>query len=210
MLYGHWAFESFNRTKAINMSTLKVVVVSGNLGLPSKTLALAGQIVEAIKQHAYQKACIEVITHSLADLAPVFGLARHPGELSDIGKAVLDSIGSADILVAVTPVYKGSYTGLFKHLFDFLDVKALNEVPVILGATGGGEKHALIIEHQLRPLFGFFGAQTVPSGIYAAEQDYDGSRFSDAVVNERIHAAARQAVVAALIRADQTQSCEAA
>lgn len=188
------------------MSTLKVVVVSGNLGLPSKTLALAGQIVEAIKQQA----CIEVITHSLADLAPVFGLARHPGELSDIGKAVLDSIGSADILVAVTPVYKGSYTGLFKHLFDFLDVKALNEVPVILGATGGGEKHALIIEHQLRPLFGFFGAQTVPSGIYATEQNYDGSRFSDAIVNERIHAAARQAVVAALIRADQTQSCEVA
>jgi FMN reductase len=206
MLCGHWVFEFFNRIKAINMSTLKVVVVSGNLGLPSKTLALAGQIVEAIKQQA----CIEVITHSLADLAPVFGLARHPGELSDIGKAVLDSIGSADILVAVTPVYKGSYTGLFKHLFDFLDVKALIEVPVILGATGGGEKHALIIEHQLRPLFGFFGAQTVPSGIYATEQNYDGSRFSDAIVNERIHAAARQAVVAALIRADQTQSCEVA
>ncbi|WP_374086221.1 NAD(P)H-dependent oxidoreductase [Methylomicrobium lacus] len=181
------------------MSTLKVVVVSGNLGLPSKTLALAEQIVEAIKQQAV----IEVTTHHLAEWGPVFGPARHPGELSDSGKAVLDSIGSADILVAVTPVYKGSYTGLFKHVFDFLDVKALNEVPVILGATGGGEKHALIIEHQLRPLFGFFGAQTVPSGIYATEQNYDGSRFSDAVVNERIHAAARQAVVAARVRSEQ-------
>jgi FMN reductase len=201
MFCGHWVFEFFNRTKAINMSILKVVVVSGNLGLPSKTLALAGQIVDAIKQQAV----IDVKTHNLADLGPVFGLARHPGELSDIGKAVLDSIGSADILVAVTPVYKGSYTGIFKHLFDFLDAKAINDVPVILGATGGGEKHALIIEHQLRPLFGFFGAQTIPSGIYAAEQDYDGSHFTNAIVIERINAAARQAVVAARVRSEQIQ-----
>lgn len=143
------------------MSTLKVVVVSGNLGQPSKTLALAGQIVEAVKQ----RAAVDVLTYSLADLAPVFGPARHPGELNDFGKEVLQAIGAADILVAVTPVYKGSYTGLFKHLFDFLDPNALIDVPVVLGATGGGEKHALMIEHQLRPLFGFFGAQTVPSGI---------------------------------------------
>jgi FMN reductase len=182
------------------MSTLKIVVVSGNLGNPSKTLVLAEQIVEAIRQLA----AIETEIHTLADLAPVFGPARNPSEIGAGGQQVLDSIASADILVAVTPVYKASYTGLFKHLFDFLDPKALIDVPVIVGATGGGEKHALIIEHQLRPLFGFFGAHTVASGIYASEQYFDGKQFVETILNERIDAAARQAVTAARIRSQQT------
>lgn len=176
------------------MSTLKTVVVSGNLGSPSKTLALAGQIVEAIRRHAATEA--EIL--QLAELAPVVGPARNPNELGSVGKAALNSIAAADILIAVTPVYKGAYTGLFKHLFDLLDPKALNEKPVILGATGGGDKHALIVEHQLRPLFGFFGAFTVPSGVYAAEQLFDGQRFADPGLLERIEAAARQAVGIAL------------
>jgi FMN reductase len=188
------------------MSRLKVVVVSGNLGTPSKTLALAEQILEAVKRLA----AVETEIHALADLAPAIGHARHPGELGEAGKAALRSIESADVLIAATPVYKGSYTGLFKHLFDFLDPKALNDVPVILAATGGGEKHALIIEHQLRPLFGFFGALTVPSGIYATEANYDGARFSDPIVLERIETAARQAVNTARARAALRQSSLAA
>ncbi|MDD2768219.1 MAG: NAD(P)H-dependent oxidoreductase [Methylococcus sp.] len=176
------------------MSTLKTVVVSGNLGSPSKTLALAGQILEAVRRHA----AVEAEILQLAELAAVVGPASNPNELGSVGKAALNSIASADLLIAVTPVYKGAYTGLFKHLFDLLDPKALNEKPVILGATGGGDKHALIIEHQLRPLFGFFGAFAVPSGIYAAEQLFDGQRFADPVVLERIEAAARQAVGIAL------------
>jgi len=183
------------------MSTLKVVVVSGNLGNPSKTLVLAEQIIESIQQYA----AIDVDVHTLADLAPIFGPARNPAELGEAGKKVLESIADADILIAVTPVYKASYTGLFKHLFDFLDPNALLNVPVVLGATGGGEKHALIIEHQLRPLFGFFGAQTVASGIYASEQHYNGNRFVETVLNERIEAAAKQAITAARIRSEQIE-----
>ncbi|MDD5036301.1 MAG: FMN reductase [Methylococcaceae bacterium] len=188
------------------MSKLKVVVVSGNLGSPSKTLILAEQILETLKRQAN----VQKEIHQLAELAPLIGPARHPGELGDFAQAALLSIASADILIAVTPVYKGSYTGLFKHLFDFLDPQALNETPVILGATGGGDKHALIIEHQLRPLFGFFGALTVPSGIYASEQNYDGSRFSDPAILERIEAAARQALAAARSRAERDRQAKAA
>lgn len=184
------------------MSKLKIVVVSGNLGSPSKTLVLAEQVVASIRSFA----AADVEIHQLAELAPVFGPARHPGELGEAGTAVLKSIATADILVAATPVYKGSYTGLFKHLFDFVDPAALSEKPVILAATGGGDKHALVIEHQLRPLFGFFGAHTVPSGIYASERDYDGARFSNGVVLERIEAAARQAVHAVRAQAPLNQA----
>lgn len=179
------------------MSELNVVIVSGNLGTPSKTLALGEQIAEAVEV----RASTDRQVLQLAELAPVIGPARTPHELGDAGRRALHAIEAADILIAVTPVYKASYTGLFKHLFDLLDPKALSELPVILGATGGGEKHALVIEHQLRPLFGFFGAFAVPAGIYAAEQHFDGKRFDEPIVLERIHLAARQSLELARLRA---------
>lgn len=188
------------------MSKLNLVVVSGNLSAPSKTLGLASQITEAIQRLTP----VDLHIHQLAELAPVFGPARNPLELTATGHAVLRSIENADLLIAVTPVYKGAYTGAFKHLLDFLDPKALTGIPVILGATGGGEKHALIIEHQLRPLFGFFSTQTVATGIYATEQHYDGARFKDSLVLERIEAAAREGVALAQLRLGQTPLARAA
>ena len=83
-----------------------------------------------------------------------------------------------------SPVYKGSYTGLFKHLFDLIDPAALAGKPVLLTATGGGDKHALVIEHQMRPLFGFFEAFTLPTGVYASGADFsDGVPASPALLS---------------------------
>ena len=73
------------------------------------------------------------------------------------------AIEAADLLIVASPVYKGSYTGLFKHLFDFVGYEALIGKPTLLLATGGSERHALVIDHQLRTLFGFFRAATVPT-----------------------------------------------
>ncbi|OAI17828.1 MULTISPECIES: FMN reductase [Methylomonas] len=186
------------------MSKLNVVVVSGNLGSPSKTLVLAEQILAELELLTPIKSTI----FQLAEWAAIFGPARHPGELNDEARKVLQTIASADLLIAVSPVYKGSYTGAFKHLIDFIDPNALVGVPVILAATGGGYKHALVIEHQLRPLFAFFGANALPVGIYAAEQDYDGQRFAEPVVLERISAAAKQAVDAAQTRIHSLQTTQ--
>ena len=88
---------------------------------------------------------------------------------------MLSAIEDADVLVAASPVYKASYTGLFKHLFDLLDPKALEGRHVLLAATGGSDRHALVIEHQLRPLFAFFGAHILPISLYAVNGDFEGS-----------------------------------
>lgn len=77
---------------------------------------------------------------------------------------MLDEIESADLLLVASPVYRGSYPGLLKHLFDLIDLNALIDTPVLLAATGGTERHALVLDHQLRPLFSFFQAITLPSG----------------------------------------------
>jgi len=173
------------------MSSVSVAILSGNLSNPSKTLALGNQILRALNKHFATAS--QVI--QLADYAQDFGPARSPDELNPRALEALDRLRSADLLIAVTPVYKGSYTGLFKHVVDFLDPDALKEKPVIIGATGGGEKHALIIEHELRPLFGFFNALTIPTGVYASDKEFDGVGFNNRVVLERIEDAARQAAI---------------
>ena len=76
------------------------------------------------------------------------------------------------LLIVGTPVYRASFTGLFKHFFDFVEQTALVDVPVLLAAQGGSERHALVLEHQLRPLFSFFQAQTLPIGVYATDKDF--------------------------------------
>ncbi len=93
-----------------------------------------------------------------------------------------------------SPVYRASFTGLFKHLFDFVGQYDLVGKPVLLAATGGGEKHALIIEHQLRPLFAFFQALTLPVGVYASNTDFDGYEIASDVLQARISLAAERAL----------------
>ena len=161
---------------------LKVVGVSGSLHEPSKTTVLVESIIEAVGRRTPIEA--EVIT--LTNLGPsLAGVLQRDHLPDDVEQALLD-IESADLLIAASPVYRASFTGLFKHLFDFVDQYALVGQPVLLGATGGGERHALILEHQLRPLFGFFQSLTLPLGVYASTSDFDGSRLRDGAVRDRI------------------------
>jgi FMN reductase len=102
----------------------------------------------------------------------------------------LQRIEAADLLVVATPVYRASFTGLFKHLFDFVGQYALLGTPVLLAATGGSERHGLVIEHQLRPLFAFFQAITLPVGVYAHDGDFTDYRISSPLLARRITAAA--------------------
>jgi FMN reductase len=70
----------------------------------------------------------------------------------------------------------------------------LNNVPVLLAATGGSDRHALVIEHQLRPLFGFFQALSLPIGVYATEADFTDYQITSPQVLERIERAVESAV----------------
>lgn len=152
--------------------TLRIVGLAGSLSRPSKTRAL----VDLVTARAAASLGATAATYDLTDLQPALGTAQTLDDLDGLPRAIVASILSADALVVGSPVHKGSYTGLFKHLFDLIDPAALAGKPVLLAATGGGDKHALVIEHQLRPLFGFFEALTLPTGVYAS-----GADFSDGV-----------------------------
>ncbi|WP_344094892.1 NAD(P)H-dependent oxidoreductase [Microbacterium deminutum] len=136
----------------------------------------------------------------LTELGPSLAGVLHREDLPPHVEEALVDIETADLLVAASPVYRASFTGLFKHLFDFVGQYALVGQPVLVAATSGGERHALIIEHQLRPLFGFFQSLTLPLGVYASTTDFDGHRLRD---GGSIHQRIDQAVTRGLPLVEQ-------
>jgi FMN reductase len=172
------------------MSQVRTVIVSGSSGQPSRTLTLAKRILEAVESQLD----VEAFVVDIAEVGSALGRALERRDLSESGERAVALVESAQLLIAATPVYRGSYTGHFKHLFDLIDQNSLLDVPVILAATGGGDKHCLMIEHQLRPLFGFLGSHAVPVGIYASHADFRDGELHSELVLSRVVSAARQAV----------------
>ncbi len=168
--------------------SLRIVCLSGSASVPSKTRAL----VDLAGRKAAALFGATVQTYDLTDLQPTLGAATTLEDLDPVARAIVDSLVNADALIVGSPVYKGSYTGLFKHLFDLIDPLALAGKPILLTATGGGDKHALVIEHQLRPLFSFFEAATLPTGVYAGGQDFSEGQPSSATLLDRLDRAVAQ------------------
>lgn len=171
------------------MDNPKIVGISGHLATPSRTSWLAGHLVERVAQATggTGKACSVI---DAADLGRTFERKTAPPAL----EASLRDIENCDVLVAVTPVYKGSYAGLFKHLIDLVDMKALADRPVIVAATGYSERHAGVVDYHLRPLFSFFGANVMAAGIFAGKPDIDDQYRLSPALQASIDNAVGQAV----------------
>lgn len=165
-----------------------VVAIAGNVQRPSKSRALASRIAESVGA----RLDVRISVFDLIDAGPGLGAAYQRDQLTEQALSIIEAVERADGIIAVSPVYKGSYTGLFKHFFDFIEPATLLNRPVLIGATGGGQRHGLVVEHQLRPLFGFFSALTVPSAVYASDHEFKDGAPSDPVLNERIELAAAQ------------------
>src|SRR5699024_5074353 len=119
-------------------------------------------------------------------LGPGFTTAIEREDLSVEAEEGMRRAEDAEVLIAATPVFRGSYTAMFTHFFDLIDQYALANKPVVLTATAGSEKPALVLEHGLRPLFGFFQAMTVPVAFFASAGDFDGSVLLNPRVYTRI------------------------
>ena len=169
---------------------LKVVAVSGSVQRPSRTLVLVKALLEGLEQALP----VEVRLIELSEIGPQFAGVLSREQLPQTLRDDLLAIENADLLIAASPVYRASYTGLFKHLFDFVDHRALEDVPVLLAATGGSDRHALVIDHQLRPLFSFFQSVTLPIGVYASEADFSNYQISSEALRERVRLAIASAL----------------
>src|ERR687889_1086937 len=152
-----------------------LVGVPAGLSQPSSTRLLADRLsAAAVDAAASLGVRLDVRVLELRDLA--HDITNHlltgfpPAALRD----ALDAVAAADGLIAVTPVFNASYSGLFKSFFDVLDADALADKPVLLAATGGTARHSLALEHALRPMFAYLQAVVVPPAVFAASEDWGG------------------------------------
>lgn len=170
--------------------TRRIVVLSGGVSVPSSTRLLADRIADAVRSAVGargESADVQVI--ELRELAVDLATAMTTGGLaSPTLDAARDAVYAADGLVAVTPVFSASYSGLFKMFVDVLDPDALDGVPVLIAATAGTARHSLVLDHALRPLFSYLRAVVVPTGVFAATEDFG----ADGPLTDRITRAASQ------------------
>jgi FMN reductase len=178
-------------------SKRSLAVVTAGLGVPSSTRLLADRLTAAVDRHlldASVETTIEVI--ELREHAQDLTNNLLTGFPSPKLQAAIDAVVAADGLIAVTPIFSASYSGLFKMFFDVLDRDGLAGKPVLIGATGGTPRHSLAIEHAIRPLFAYLNAAVVATGVYAASEDWGGGVAADGSLVERIDRAARELAAA--------------
>ena len=152
---------------------IKLAVISAGLGQPSSTRLLADRLAEAVRQNlagrdrevSTKVVELRELAHPIADNL-VTGFAPSPL------RAAVAAVTGADAVIAVTPVFSASYSGLFKSFLDVIANTALTGMPVLVAATGGTARHSLVLDHALRPLFSYLRAVVVPTGVYAATEDW--------------------------------------
>ena len=171
------------------MSGRRIVVVSAGLRQPSSTRLLADRLADATVRALAERgvdADVEVV--EVRDHAHDLVNALLTGFASEPLQAALDAVAAADGVIAVSPIYSASYSGLFKDFFDALEEDALADTPVLIGATAGTARHSLALEHALRPLFSYLKAVVVPTAVFAASEDWGGPGGVDGRLAELVAA----------------------
>ncbi len=175
-----------------------VVAVSGSPTNPSRTSVLVDEVAGAFAARLGGAATVIELSGLLGEL----GAGPYRDDLGPVARQALETVEAADLLVVGSPAYRATYTGLFKLFFDHIGQYALVDKPVVLTATGGSDRHALLVEHQMRPLFGFFQALTVPLGIFANQGDFDGYELRSEQLRARIDASVARTVPVVLAQLD--------
>jgi FMN reductase len=187
------------------VETRRITVLSAGLGVPSSSRLLADQLAASAERKlvaaGYSVAVDVVELRDLAvDIANNFVTGYAAPRLADVIAGVSDSDG----IIAVTPVFSASYSGLFKSFFDVLDPKALEGKAVLLGATGGTDRHQMVLDYAMRPLFSYLRTRTAATGVFAGPQDWGSADDGGSPLSVRIDRAAEE--FAGLVTAAQRRA----
>lgn len=190
------------------MTARRIAVVTAGLSNPSSTRMLADRLAAATvtalraAETASEPGGIEaeVDVFELRDFAHDITNNLLTGFAAPALESMINAVVSADAIIAVTPIFSTSYSGLFKSFVDILDPDALAGTPVLLGANAGTARHSLAIDYALRPLFTYLHANPVPTGVFAASSDWGSSADEVAPLGARVDRAARELAAAILAR----------
>jgi len=176
------------------MTAFTIAVISAGLSQPSSTRLLADQLAEATRREAaHQGQQVDMVSIEIRQLAQDITNNLLTGFPSAALQTAIDTVTRADAVIAVTPVFSASYSGLFKSFFDVLDPKALVGTPVLIAATGGSARHSLMLDYAMRPLFSYLKATIVGTGVFAATADF-GLDEAGRSLADRVHRAAGELV----------------
>ena len=180
--------------KGITMSDRSIVVISAGLSQPSSTRLLADRLADATVTELAARGVTAHVEHvELRDVAHEVVNMTLSGFASGPLKDVIEKVTAADGVIAVTPIFSASYSGLFKSFVDILDKDALVGRPVLVGATGGTGRHSLALEYALRPLFAYLRADVAGTAVFAATDDWaDGGGDDVNPLPARIRRAGRE------------------
>ena len=175
------------------METRRITVLSAGLGVPSSSRLLADQLAAAAKQRleaAGYDVTVDVLElRDLAvDIANNFVTGYAGPRLAD----AIAGVEASDGIVAVSPVFSASYSGLFKSFIDVLDPKSLDGKAVLLGATGGTDRHQMVLEYAMRPLFSYLRTRTAATAVFAGPQDWGNADDGGTPLSLRIDRAAAE------------------
>ncbi|MBS7537370.1 FMN reductase [Ancylobacter lacus] len=185
-----------------------ILGISGNVRRPSRTAALVSDVTSRLAERVGAPSRII----ELVDAAPVLFRALTAAHLDEEGAALVKAVETADALVVGSPVYRASYTGALKHLFDLVGYETLAGKPVVLVATGGTPLHGLVPDHQLRPLFAFFRSLVLPTPLYALDTDFTNYRITNPAVEGRLDRVVEEAgrVIEGAWRGEEASLADAA
>ncbi|TDE89610.1 hypothetical protein EXU48_19425 [Occultella glacieicola] len=182
--------------------TLKIVALTGGVGFPSTTRTLTDDLLAAVAEAATTAGVeVDLRTVEAREHAVDVANATVLGLPSPALDEALRAVEGADLLIAASPVFRGSYAGIFKAFLDLVDPVAMRGKSVLLGATGGSSRHQLAIDQALRPLFAYFGALIAPTAVYASTDDFGVAGTATPALAERIGRAGDEALRLALATA---------
>jgi FMN reductase len=170
----------------LDRDSFTLAVVSAGTSDPSSTRLLADRAAERVRAAAASRGSIVTVSAvELREIAADVSTALVSQLISPKLQQAITALSEADGIIASTPVYKAGPSGLFTAFFDILDDELLIAKPVLLAATAGTARHALVADGQLRPLFAYMRSLTVPTSLFAAPDDW-----SDPALSKRIDRAA--------------------
>ncbi|HEY2054379.1 MAG TPA: CE1759 family FMN reductase [Solirubrobacterales bacterium] len=161
---------------------LRLVLLSAGTGNPSSTRLLGDRIAQRtldLLREADAPATVSVI--ELGPLAVDIARATVSGVTSAELHGAIERLAAADGVIAATPVYKAGISGLFKSFVDLLDNDLLVARPILLAATAGSARHALVVDEQMRPLFAYMRALTLPTSVFATPEDWGAGELGERV-----------------------------
>ncbi|MET4095250.1 FMN reductase [Arthrobacter sp. UYCu712] len=173
------------------MEARRITVLSAGLGVPSSSRLLADQLAaSAERQLAASGYAVTVEILELRDLAVDVANNFVTGYAAPRLAEVIAGVEASDGIIAVSPVFSASYSGLFKSFIDVLDPKSLEGKAVLLAATAGTDRHQMVLDFAMRPLFTYLRTRIAPTAVFAGPQDWGQNDDGGSPLSARIDRAA--------------------